>query len=74
MSRRERPQDRTDSPGFERRAALLTLCSKRAGTTMTDTRGIQGPQGAIALRTPLLEIKRVIGRAPQCPIGLRRKG
>ena len=38
---------------------------------MTNACGIQDPQGAIALRAPLLEIERVIGRTAERPVGLR---
>ncbi len=40
---------------------------------MTDARRVQHPQGAIPLRTPLLEIERVVGRAAERPIRLRSK-
>jgi len=67
-------QDRTHPSRFERGPALLTLRPQRAGATMTDARGIQEPQGAIAFETSFLEIKRMVGRTPQRSIGLRRKG
>ncbi len=70
----QRPQDRTHPPWFERGAALLTLGPQRAGAAMTNTCSIQDPQGPIALRTPLLEIERVISRAPQGSIRLGSKG
>lgn len=73
VRRGQRPEHRTDPSGFERGAALLTLCPQRAGTTMADTRGIQEPQRAIALRTPLLEIEGMIGRTSQAPIRLWSK-
>ncbi len=62
VRRGKRPQDRTHPSWLERGTALLTLRTLRAGTAMTNTRSIQDSQGAIALRAPLLEIERVIGR------------
>ena len=41
---------------------------------MADACGIQHPQGAIPLGTPLLKIQRVVGRATQGSIWLRSKG
>jgi hypothetical protein len=40
---------------------------------MTNTRSIQDPYGAIALRAALLEIQGMIGGAPQRAIRLRSK-
>ena len=40
---------------------------------MTDASGIQHPQRAIPLGTPLLEVERVVGRTAQRPIRLQSK-
>ena len=55
-----------------RGAALLILCSQRAGTTMTNACGIQESYRAIALGAPLLEIERMEGLATEASIWLRR--
>lgn len=66
----ERPQHRTHPARFARGAALLTLGPQRTGAAVADACGIQDPQGTITLGTPLLRIQGVVGRTPQCSIGL----
>ena len=68
-----RPKHRAHSPRFDRGAAFLTLSTQGAGAAMANTRSIQDPQGTIALGTPFLGIQRMIGRATQGSIWLRRK-
>lgn len=71
---RERPIHRTDSSRFEGRHRFLALRTQRAAATMAQAGGIQDTQRAIALRTALLWIEGMIGRATQRPIGLQHKG
>ncbi len=51
----------------------MTLRPQRTRATIANARGIQDPQGAIALRTPLLGIEGVTGRTAERPIRLRGK-
>jgi hypothetical protein len=48
----------------------LTLLAEQTRATMADPRGIQHPQRAIALRSPLLWIERATCWTAQRPIGL----
>lgn len=65
----QRPEYRTYPVRFERAETPLTLCAQGAGAAMINARGIQDPERAIALGTPLLWIERMIGRATSVPSG-----
>src|SRR3989454_11437938 len=60
---RDRPENGTDPPGFDREKGFLTLCSHKAVATITNASSIQHTQRAIALRSSFLWVERMIGGA-----------
>lgn len=70
---RDRPENGTDSPGFDREKIFLTLRPQKAVATITNASGIQHAQRPIALRSAFLWVERMIGRAEQASIRLRCK-
>src|SRR5450756_2388591 len=65
------PEHGTHPSRFDGRAVFLTLRAQRTGATMANTGGIEHPQRAIPLRSPLLRVERVISRTAQRSIWLQ---
>ncbi|GHO80468.1 hypothetical protein KSD_82390 [Ktedonobacter sp. SOSP1-85] len=54
-------------------AIPLTLLAQRAGTTTANAGSIHHTQASIGFSTLLMRVKLLVGRTPQCAIGLERK-
>jgi hypothetical protein len=68
---REWPEHRIYPPRLDGFTAFLTLRTQGTASAMADTRSIQHPKGAVALRPALLWVQRMIGGAAQRPIVLQ---
>ena len=60
---RQRPENGTDPPGFDREKGFLTLYSHKAIAAVTNASSIHHPERAIALRSAFLWVERMIGGA-----------
>src|SRR5690348_9625588 len=54
-------------------AIPLTLLAQPTGTTAAKTGPVHDAQAAIGFLAVLMRDQLLVGRAPQCPIGLERK-
>src|SRR5712692_11913620 len=60
---RDRPENGTNPPRFDREKGFLTLCSHKAVATVANASSIQHTQRTIALRSSFLWVERMIGGA-----------